>query len=430
MTRCCLCAGWYHEECVGITTDADRGGGGVWPCPECRLTSSRVLGLVETVNLLVQMVGDLKVKLYTLEYLREGETQQLIRVIHKEMEVLADRENTTAMNVAELTEKVSGGDIGGERPDALIGSSLIRDVDERKLVNTAVTCKPGGKIADVTRQVATLTDKSLNGITLVIGGNDCATKPEKPVKDIITDYRDLIDTATKKAGKVTIGGICPRLKPAGVDKSIKAVNDELQLLCEAKGVDFIDNAPSFTLADGSINDGYLLADGIHLTRTAVNKLAANLKLHAVDSSVGICKSRHPTTATTREQRIPPNTSPPPRSNNRREDAGWLMDWPPLATTTTTKSATNRRGNATSGEYQLRRTGTEQLRREQPHQDERAWTVVQPSTRRPPAWRTSPTPARCYYCGEGGHMSGNCRHGREIQCSGCGKLGHKAKFCTR
>ena len=26
MTRCCLCAGWYHEECVGMTTDADWGG--------------------------------------------------------------------------------------------------------------------------------------------------------------------------------------------------------------------------------------------------------------------------------------------------------------------------------------------------------------------------------------------------------------------
>ena len=346
------------------------------------------------------------------------------------MEVLADRENTTAMNVAELTGKVSGGDFGGERRDVLIGSSLIRDVDERKLFNTAVTCKPGGKIADVTRQVATLTDKSLNGITLVTGGNDCATKPEKPVKDIITDYRDLIDTATKKAGKVTISGICPRLKPAGVDKTIKAVNEELQLLCEVKGADFIDNAPSFTLADGSINDGYLLADGIHLTRTAVNKLAANLKLHAVDSSVGICKSRHPITATMREQRMPPNLSPPSRSNDRREDTRWLMDWPPSTTTTTTKSTTNRRGNETRDrdEYQLRRTGTEQLRSEQPHQDERAWTVV--STRRPPAWRTSPTPARCYFCSEGGHMSANCRHGREIQCTGCGKLGHKAKFCKR
>ena len=85
------------------------------------------------------------------------------------MEVLADRENTTAMNVAELTEQVSGGDVGGERHDALIGSSLVRDVDGRKLVNTAVTCKPGGRTADVTRQVATLTEKSLNGITLVSG---------------------------------------------------------------------------------------------------------------------------------------------------------------------------------------------------------------------------------------------------------------------
>ncbi len=38
MIRCCLCAVWCHEDCVGIKTVDDRG---VWPCPECRQISSR-----------------------------------------------------------------------------------------------------------------------------------------------------------------------------------------------------------------------------------------------------------------------------------------------------------------------------------------------------------------------------------------------------
>ena len=30
MIRCCLCANWFHEDCVGIKSEDDRGGcGGV-----------------------------------------------------------------------------------------------------------------------------------------------------------------------------------------------------------------------------------------------------------------------------------------------------------------------------------------------------------------------------------------------------------------
>ena len=44
------------------------------------------------------------------------------------------------------------------------------------------------------------------------------------------------------------------------------------------GVSFINNVRSFYLQDGTVNDGYLLPDGVHLTKPATNKLVANLKL--------------------------------------------------------------------------------------------------------------------------------------------------------
>ena len=33
---------------------------------------------------------------------------------------------------------------------------------------------------------------------------------------------------------------------------------------------------------------------------------------------------------------------------------------------------------------------------------------------------------CWFCGERGHVSKNCRHGKPIRCLSCGTLGHKQK----
>lgn len=37
-------------------------------------------------------------------------------------------------------------------------------------------------------------------------------------------------------------------------------------------------------------------------------------------------------------------------------------------------------------------------------------------------------AKCWYCGEPGHVAKDCRHGGKIKCNLCGQLGHKAKYC--
>ena len=50
------------------------------------------------------------------------------------------------------------------------------------------------------------------------------------------------------------------------------------MLCTEKEAEFVDNSPSSFLRDGSVNDGYIIQDGIHLPRRATNKLASNMKL--------------------------------------------------------------------------------------------------------------------------------------------------------
>ena len=155
--------------------------------------------------------------------------------------------------------------------------------------------------------------------------------------------------------------------------TIEAVNAGLVSLCKEKAATFADNTPSFTLSDGSVNDGYLLPDGVHLTRTAVDRVVKNLRLPVKGPTRGVTASQQKPrqSQTARAERRPPRAQ-------EVEDEGWQK--------------VRRRSHRTST---------------------------------PPRGNT-----QCYFCGESGHVKDSCRHGHRVECNTCGGLGHKAKFCTR
>ncbi len=62
--RCCGCATWFHEDCVGIESEEDRG---VWPCPECRVTSANIRSLVDTISNLVNLTESISKRLKEVE---------------------------------------------------------------------------------------------------------------------------------------------------------------------------------------------------------------------------------------------------------------------------------------------------------------------------------------------------------------------------
>ena len=96
--------------------------------------------------------------------------------------------------------------------------------------------------------------------------------------------------------------MCPRIKsdkPELNDK-IDSVNAGLQVLCHDEAANFVNNNSSFHLADGSVNHGDILADGVHLTRTATDKLAKNLRLIMKDGIRSVCKDTNQNE--TRQQR--------------------------------------------------------------------------------------------------------------------------------
>ena len=162
----------------------------------------------------------------------------------------------------------------------VIGSSIIRDISEDKLVATQCICKRGGVIKDLQDALDSLPiDKPFSRIILIGGGNDCDTDSEDlDVSGITAQYRDLVECAKAKATTVTICSVCPRNKTAAVSHRIESLNAGLKGIASDLSVDFLDNDPMFHLQDGSLNDGYLLADGVHITRPATNRLVSNMQL--------------------------------------------------------------------------------------------------------------------------------------------------------
>ena len=92
--------------------------------------------------------------------------------------------------------------------------------------------------------------------------------PTPAAEDVVEAYSSVIDTALVKARTVIVSSVYSRLTTHETTSTINAVNAGLVSLCDEKNVTFINNTPSFTLSDGSVNDGYQ-QDGVHLMTTAV-----------------------------------------------------------------------------------------------------------------------------------------------------------------
>ena len=254
----------------------------------------------------------------------------------------------------------------------LIGSGLIRDDNSATLVDTEVVCLPGGKLAGIATKISELSS-GYYSITVVAGGNDCDTSPSTPSLTVIDAFASVIDAAKMKASTMTVPSVCPRLKTADTTNTIDAVNAGLVTLCADKDVIFSDSTPSFKLGDGSVNDGYLHRDGVHLMHAVVSSLAKNLRVNIRNDASGACSG----------ERRPQHQHPhPPTAPSHGGDAEL------------TTVRRQRRPAASARQV------------------------------------SGATRASCYFCGEEGHSKDNCRHGRPIECHTCHRPGHKSKCCPR
>jgi hypothetical protein len=61
----------------------------------------------------------------------------------------------------------------------LVGDSLLRDVDESRLVNTVVICKPGGKIKDAREAISSI-DRDFKRVVCCVGTVQMLLSPLTP----------------------------------------------------------------------------------------------------------------------------------------------------------------------------------------------------------------------------------------------------------
>jgi hypothetical protein len=161
MLRCCLCAQWFHPGCINMDSSEAAG---VWPCLECRNLNSKVTVIMSNMTEMTRLMTKMTDKMDKVQQSWDNEKDNLVKEnaeLRKTVSDLQVRENTDLRKtLSDMTQRMNR-DKWAEFRDTskhsiVVGSSIIRDVDENKLEDTKVICKPGGCIADIHNVVTKL----------------------------------------------------------------------------------------------------------------------------------------------------------------------------------------------------------------------------------------------------------------------------------
>ena len=419
--QCHICQLWVHPPCVGEKDDDIIN---IWSCPSCRTMPTTVNNIMN----ILKKIQDDNDKLQTTFTTRLDAMQDLLNQRDSNVQKLTDKisvktsdHNNAITEITSLRTKVS--ELNSKLNEAtwinfrsqqkdrslLVGSSIIRDINEKNLDNTEVICLRGGRINDVKNAVTDkATEAAYDRVVLVAGGNDCAprdTSTDVLPSSIVDEYRSLVRVSKSKAKSVTVSSVCPRDISSDVKKYIESVNAGLQVMCTEEDATFIDNTPSFHLADGNVNDGYYLNDRIHLTHKATDKLALNLKLNIKKGCKSVCDSQP-----NRRPKEAPKEQSITQVNQTMTDNDVDLShsfWSRAARKVTPKQRhtypTNRRS---------RQTQVNKDRRMDEGNTSNGNDVN--------------TGNRCFNCYETNHTAKTCRHEGPLICNDCGAEGHKAK----
>ena len=256
IVRCLWCGLPYHKKCVSVD---------VYTCQSCRL-------LPQQICTMSQNILDLS---------------RTIQALTDENVIMRDKLDVQTRTISSLESRVSKlvsaklAATTSPAPvlDALVmGSSDLRDLDATKLQSTTIDCIRGGKIPDVHQKIKNKKNK-YSSVFIIVGGNDCAAAVDaSPVDELLHNYKCLVDDAKSLSEDIRVATILPRDDCQETTDRIDALNAGLVEMCASSGLALVNNDDSFKLKDGSINDGYFLRDGTHLTKCGTNRLAKNLKL--------------------------------------------------------------------------------------------------------------------------------------------------------
>ncbi|CAC5422129.1 unnamed protein product [Mytilus coruscus] len=147
---------------------------------------------------------------------------------------------------------------------------------------------------------------------------------------------------------------------------------------------YIEHDDDFRLPNGAINSLLYNRDGVHLNKKGSVKLANSLDIFEKQAAKQV----------TRPSNARKSGGAPQRGYQRNNRQAARQSKP-----TATRNAQHVR-------YE-RHSQPENRRHNETNEDELS----------------------CLYCGEGNHISKNCRHGQYLQCKRCNEYGHKLKHCN-
>ena len=272
--QCLLCQKTFHGECVGLSRKPAESV--QFYCDSCKNMPSRI----DQILLIVKQTNEeltRQVRLLTAEV---NSIKEMNMSLKKENENLVKEISTLSLNSQKSNwqgfrekEKTI------QHKELVLSDSMLKFVDKDKLDDTSLVCIPDADIARITKELDApkYHGTQLDKIVVMVCTNDM-NKEEDCVDTMLGKYGTLIDKAKSIASNVILSSICPRLDD--LSDLVEPINSALTNLCTEKECSLICHRNSFTLADGSVNDGYLLnSRGPYLTKSGLNKVARNLKLN-------------------------------------------------------------------------------------------------------------------------------------------------------
>ena len=165
----------------------------------------------------------------------------------------------------------------------IIGSSILKNIRRKGLVNTDIKTLRGAKINDVSNYISTTNIKQYKKIVLLIGGNDASAN--RSPSTVQEDYESLLLQIRSKCHKqcaLSISGLPPRR-----DVNVQKINTILFNMCEHFNLQFIPQYFSFYYKGTyDVNEELYTKDRIH-----INMRGTSVLLHNINKYVPILASK-------------------------------------------------------------------------------------------------------------------------------------------
>ena len=404
MIACVLWLHKNHTKCLTEQyTDFD---GKSYRCEKCRQIPDNITALVTMTSALLKEFGKLQNQVKTVNENQMKVSKQLSDI--KEQNDCTTQDNVVLRTeITQLRAEISAKHWSKKdkpKQTIVIGSSLVKHMDESKIQNTKVMCKPGGKVKDIAEQVKALpSDVKYDKLVLLAGGNDISENND--LESSKTQYKSLVRDAKTKFNHIVVSAIPPRMKPAEFTEKAAQFNAELQVIAAENECEYVDHSGAFYLNGGQINDGYFDNDGIHPNLRGTNQIGKALGLEGkntatYDIATKNAGKKHPT------QKLTQNID----DIDQFQHAFWQK-----AKAKSSKGAQRQKQETYNCESTSQHTDSH--------------TVWNKHSQQEHNFHTRQGNDRCDYCAEHTHATRDCGFRGYVRCFTCNEQGHKNKFCN-